>query len=174
MREIKFREWDQNRHEIYGGDIPGMSYGNREDFDDMVGFRFAHTELMDYEGTEEFQNKRILEQFTGLHDKNGKEIYEGDIVEFPSKRGTINFMGIVVYEKFCFNIKGFYEVFYDYPSLAFSEGNNYEVIGNIHENPELLEDVDDQYDWNLFVGAVCGRFYGIGRKHFMGVYLFDV
>lgn len=142
MREIKFREWDQNRHEIYGGDIPGMSYGNREDFDDMVGFRFAHTELIDYEGTEEFKNKRILEQFTGLHDKNGKEIYEGDIVKIVGLFG-FEFTGEVVYDRFGFNLKGFWFSGFDDPHLAFSEEYEWQVIGNIHENPELLEAVDD-------------------------------
>ncbi|CAK1254995.1 hypothetical protein LMG30237_ALEAABJJ_01635 [Fructobacillus tropaeoli] len=137
MREIKFREWDQNRHEIYGGDIPGMSYGNREDFDDMVGFRFAHTESIDYEGTEEFKNKRILEQYTGLHDKNGKEIYEGDIAEwddFGNKR--------VGYVTFCPDIQ-FVTANHDYNfgDFAYQDTKEYlTIIGNVHENPELLEE----------------------------------
>lgn len=140
MREIKFREWDQNRHEIYGGDIPGMSYGNREDFDDMVGFRFAHTESIDYEGTEEFKNKRILEQYTGLHDKNGKEIYEGDLIKFKYK--------------ILFKIEWFNTAFWAIPqagrgssqplsnlySISDKNADYIEVIGNIHENPELLEE----------------------------------
>jgi uncharacterized phage protein (TIGR01671 family) len=139
MREIKFREWDQNRHEIYGGDIPGMSYGHREDFDDMVGFRFSHTELIDYEGTEEFKNKRILEQYTGLHDKNGKEIYEGDIVEFKTLKRSKNFgfenelvHDVVNYSDYSEWLVG--------NSLLSRIFNGSEVIGNIHENPELLED----------------------------------
>ncbi|CAH1855944.1 YopX family protein [Convivina praedatoris] len=134
MREIKFREWDETRAEFYGGEIPGMSYGVREDYDDMVGFRFAHEENS-FKG-----KKRLLEQYIGLVDKNGKEIYEGDIVKFDILIGVPK-LGIVVYEKYCFNIKGFYESGFDYPTLAFSEYDQmqFEVIGNIHENPELLE-----------------------------------
>ncbi|CAK1250102.1 YopX family protein, partial [Fructobacillus cardui] len=137
MREIKFREWDQNRHEIYGGDIPGMSYGHREDFDDMVGFRFAHTELIDYEGTEEFKNKRILEQYTGLHDKNGKEVYEGDIVEwmdYETKR-----IGYVVFNPDIEFVTANY--IFEFGNFAYQDTENYlTIVGNIHENPELLEE----------------------------------
>lgn len=140
MREIKFREWDQNRHEIYGGDIPGMSYGNREDFDDMVGFRFAHTESIDCEGTEEFKNKRILEQYTGLHDKNCNEIYEGDIVKLhvvilspDDKVGYIEYSPKFGY---CIN---FGKSIARQEYWAANDKHTIEVIGNIHENPELLE-----------------------------------
>lgn len=42
MRDIKFREWNPVRQKMYGSG--GISYGAREDFDDMISFRFAHTE----------------------------------------------------------------------------------------------------------------------------------
>jgi len=63
----------------------------------------------------------ILLQFTGLHDKNGKEIYEGDIVEFESEYG-----------------KAKSEVAYPEDWLFFSEDKTLKIIGNIYENPELL------------------------------------
>lgn len=78
-------------------------------------------------------------QFTGLHDKNGKEIYEGDILR--SKRKTLNY---IAYD----DDKGrFVEVrIWDAAIDARCEISKYkierlgqEVIGNIHDNPELME-----------------------------------
>ena len=67
-------------------------------------------------------------QFTGLHDKNGKEIYEGDIIAFRNEKGEITLKGEIYWESR--NAK-----FSD-----FSPKNQVEVIGNIYENPELLEE----------------------------------
>lgn len=82
---------------------------------------------------------KTVGQFTGLHDKNGKEIYEGDILR--SKRKTLNY---IAYD----DDKGrFVEVrIWDAAIDARCEISKYkierlgqEVIGNIHDNPELLK-----------------------------------
>lgn len=75
----------------------------------------------------------VLMQYTGLKDKNGKEIYEGDIVEEE------DFIGEVVWEDFMFNVEDYYDSSADYPTIAFFEGV-FEVVGNIYENPNLIED----------------------------------
>ena len=68
----------------------------------------------------------IVEQFTGLHDKNGKEIYEGDIVtDGVGKYKIIYDLKLAGYQPYC--------IFRDDPE------NYCEVIGNIYENPELIK-----------------------------------
>lgn len=74
-----------------------------------------------------------LMQFTGLTDKNGKEIYEGDIVrEWPKKSNKVSF---IVYRN-----KGFWvdDENYGWEGEDLWNWNKIEIIGNIHENPELL------------------------------------
>lgn len=113
MREIKFRAWDKKQIEIYG---TGMSYCEPEYFDDMLAFRFNHFES-------DNPSEIIYEQFTGLRDKNGKEIYEGDIIESHGLRGKIWYREDTV--RYCCSPD-----VYDFDDAI--------VIGNIHENQELL------------------------------------
>ena len=80
----------------------------------------------------------ILMQCTGLKDKNGKLIYEGDILKQPD--GIIDY---VYWSDGCYIHNGTaitnYDVAYQGDNWA-KEVNTHEVIGNIYENPELLED----------------------------------
>lgn len=75
-------------------------------------------------------------QFTGLTDKNGKKIFEGDIVRFSHDAYDEDFIGEVIFDEYesCFTLK------YGDGWVVFSYiGECYEVIGNIHDNTELLE-----------------------------------
>lgn len=81
----------------------------------------------------------VLEQFTRLHDKNGKEIYEGDIIRIEEYSDVLPVHNAaVIFEDGAFKVKGKY---IHSSIIHYMEGNSlprFEVIGNIHENPELL------------------------------------
>ena len=85
----------------------------------------------------------IIMQFTGLHDKNGVEIFEGDIVEhFDFNSNEISKSEVRIL-KGCFylviSVDGFK---YDVPMMDLKDDECIlEIKGNVHENPELLEDV---------------------------------
>lgn len=83
---------------------------------------------------------KTVGRFTGLTDKNEVKIFEGDIVSVNhpyNGKSTHE----VIWDKYCWNLKNFYASCFEYPSKAFSEGTEYmTVIGNIHDNPELLKE----------------------------------
>ena len=135
MREIKFRAWDKV-HECYLYDV-------QDAYDTLSGcVKYEDGEDADYD--EEcfagFLNndQYVVEQYTGLHDKNGRKIYEGDIVhaydqepnrDEPDYRGS-EATGIVEFHGSMFMLDD--DIVLDYPPIL-------EVIGNFFENPELLE-----------------------------------
>ena len=118
MREIKFRAWDGKE----------LSYSHK----DLGNWFLEHDDMKE------------LMQFTGLKDKNGKEIYEGDILKF-NLYYTIVRNGIVDIsdnEDYGSNrISGFYLETYEgrYVHMDSYYLDDTEVIGNIYENPELLK-----------------------------------
>ena len=114
MREIKFRAWDK-KGQIGMIDNPKL---------DVV-----------------LENKRyVVIQFTGLKDKNGKEIYEGDVLRFlftdleVDKIDENYIKARVVFEEGRFFMKD------NCDSKYYFDEENCEVIGNIYKNPELLEE----------------------------------
>ena len=137
-REIKFR----------GKSIMNNTYG---DWLHSSGIKYGDdVELMycDEETSEEWNyiDKETLGQYTGLHDKNGKEIYEGDIVLYEDWEmayeggGNDSFInkGIVEYceDNCCYNVTERQTV--DITDVLYKDNEDLEVIGNIYDNPELL------------------------------------
>lgn len=105
MREIKFRAWDPEadayRYDVSVSDGMAESSWGKE------------------------KPEWILEQFTGLHDRNGKEIYEGDILR--DQYGNVGP---------CYWIPSTWE--FINTGGCVESGERWEIIGNIHESPELL------------------------------------
>ena len=89
------------------------------------------------------QSDVILMKSTGLFDINDKEIFEGDIVRISMRIGkrTTTSIGAVEFDKFevCFRIRNDLGGHY----VTMFHARYFEVIGNIYENPELLEEVED-------------------------------
>ena len=89
--------------------------------------------------------KAKIMQYTGLKDKNGKEIQEGDIVSINDKKYIVKWFNKLTWDSGClhpgFYFKGFDETF-DYKEVVdldyHTSFHNIEIIGNIYENKELV------------------------------------
>lgn len=156
MREIKFRAWDKKNKKML--DVWQIHFVKKN-------IAHTYTEVnevlveqdttihgddltfgLDKLGKFYVEPQIILLQYTGLKDKNGKEIYEGDIVKFYSNSQLGVWSGQILQERKCYvvwddeNLKwsitdGKNEI----PNLCKTiDDNQFEVIGNIYENPELL------------------------------------
>ena len=86
--------------------------------------------------------KRTVGQYTGLTDKNGKKIFEGDILKIYEGSGDDGYKIRKVYSYGGVLCVDYETSEWDFNALAFLDSDNvftFEVIGNIHDNPELLE-----------------------------------
>ena len=135
MREIKFRAWDNlekdylNEEDIAIDNLGNIFIFERYDNNDSD---LWYTRLLP-----DLDNKRhVIEQYTGLKDKNGTEIYEGDIVKVEGDGEIYR----VEWIRSGFGLEPRYNS-PRYPVLGNVElRKKIEVIGNIHKDPELLEE----------------------------------
>ena len=130
MREIKFRAWDKENKEML--EVQELDYEDSYDGKPMI----RTTMYNDYFDEEDM----ILMQYTGLKDRNGVEIYEGDIIACMTNDGKELYKSIVKYGKFnCSCCNGVYGWYFDGGDIRDCEYDLCEVIGNIYENPDLLK-----------------------------------
>jgi len=125
MREIKFRAWDKHMNKMA----------------DKEYFQITFNGIL-IDGTPSTnQEDYVVMQYTGLKDKNGKEIYEGDIA-MVDLRPTLPWCMPSVIEfahgRFRYNQDHIRIPLADVEIMSIT--SEHEVIGNIYENPELLED----------------------------------
>ena len=134
MRDIRYRAWlKEEKKYVYPtlvlvdfGTVTGIAYTHFDiSFDKIIERRLIIEDV-------------VLEQFTGLRDKHGKKIYEGDIVKMPdwwveSKYEKVRFTKLSCgFEPF---VNGCFE-------CMSPVGEEVEVVGNIHENKDLLEYIE--------------------------------
>lgn len=126
MRENKYRAWNSHKKEMY-----------------------SHDELVEMDMEEELNYCTLLRglysevkpsQYSGMNDKNGVEVFEGDIVELLTKYGKD--VGVVVFIDGCFKVR--WDSKNKFPKNREMTGHYYinsktKVIGNIYENSELIK-----------------------------------
>lgn len=117
MREIEFRAWHKEAEFMF--DVYGLSSTAVEEKRNGISYIYSRKDV-------------VLMQYTGLKDKNGKKIYEGDMVKNDVDTGVV----------FWHEARAMFLVDSSLTDIApMDDWDNFEVIGNIYDNPELLEGV---------------------------------
>jgi len=136
MRELRFRAWDTVQNKYLWPWPEGFALFGEVTCFDLIGQQLSESGRSPITGL----NDLLIEQFTGLRDKNGREIYEGDIVrlcramKYSGNRGDIGSVDFDPSELgyLIMNV-------YARSRLTESRAKYMEIIGKIHENPEFLK-----------------------------------
>ena len=132
MRDIDFRAWDKITKRMML--VVSISFKrNRE----LLQYLLNGGDPNDYNLARRDAEDAILLQYTGLKDKNGRKVYEGDIVHYCSE-------DIDVVSEIGFDESLLAYVMYSWEGnyiFGYEPSSVFEVIGNIYENPELVEDL---------------------------------
>lgn len=129
MRILKYRAWIKDKHKMEK--VSSITFLTNNSYTISTD----NLDLYDFYSYAEY----VLMEFTGIKDKTGKEVYEGDIVRFYDDYDE-EYITTVVF----IDCLGAYGVEWDGFQSSFDDINEYyskdiEVIGNIYEDPELLE-----------------------------------
>lgn len=143
MKQIKFRVWDKERSVMFG--VDQLAFG---DNGELISI---YSEGPDYSndpealmGDEPDLDKAVLMQFTGLHDRDGAELYEGDIVDAYIHGETHGDLYEIAFVNGVFDYILLITPNLQHPYAGYPYPPECKLIGNIYENPELLEVAEDE------------------------------
>ena len=140
MRQLKFRAWDTKNNNWLNpndtNDGAGVSFNGEVAFRSQSQFGYI---------PEEDKNRFVIQEWTGIQDKNGKDIYEGDILKWSAEQMSRNNTPINYTRDCLAEVKFKGASFYldeinklaKYKTPVFWDGA--EIIGNIFQNPELIQ-----------------------------------
>jgi uncharacterized phage protein (TIGR01671 family) len=142
-RKIKFRAWDKYTSKMLE-QLGGISGSNS--YISFLDFYYDNSEDRNFGSV---INDLILMQFTGLLDKNGKEIFEGDLLQYDGYNFKLINKEKIYQIKYDDNLAQYYscnlENSFD-TFLVVRAWKESKIIGNIYENPELVEKINKEID----------------------------
>ena len=139
MNNLKFRAWEKHEKKYNHKVLVGNLDINDDNYTSCLIFKGKEWVHFDE------HSEIVLEQYTGLKDKHGKEIYVGDIIDINQTVNGYNLF-VITFENGLINVRYAHDMsqyeydileLLDWDQLSLIETEN-EVMGNIHENKELL------------------------------------